>query len=141
VWKCQPVLGDIGFDQVRRFLNVDAQHHESLVLVALIECFESGPLSQTVESPGGPKVYEHYVALKRPQGHLLPFQVGQADFWQRYSARHTLKLRRLKRICVGPLHTTDAPDEPQAEHDNQPEYALPLHDGIPFVMRARLSDN
>jgi len=72
---------------------------------------------------------------------LLPFQVGQADCWQWHSAGQALKLRRLKRVCVGPLDTIDAADEPQAEHDNQPEYALPLHDGIPFVMRARLSDN
>jgi hypothetical protein len=40
-----------------------------------MERFESGPLSQTVGSPGSPKVYEYYLPFERPQGHFLTFQV------------------------------------------------------------------
>jgi len=132
------VLGSIDFDQVWRFSDVDAQYHKPLVLVALIERFESGPLSQTVGSPGGPKAHEHHLPFKRPQGDLPAFQIWEADVWQRHSAGQALKLCRFKRICVGPLDTNDAPGEPQAKHESQPEYALLLHDGMPFVMCARL---
>ena len=75
------VLGNIGFDQVRRLLDVDAQDHEPLVLVALIERFESCPLSQTVGSPGSPKVHEHYLSFERLQGHCVALQVWQTDLW------------------------------------------------------------
>jgi hypothetical protein len=66
VWKCQAVLGDIGFHKVRRFPHIDAQHHESLVFVTLIERFESSPLSQTVGSPRGPKIHEYHLPFERP---------------------------------------------------------------------------
>jgi hypothetical protein len=79
------VLGDIGFHEVRRFAHIDAQHHESLVFVTLMECFEGDPLSQTVGSPGGPKVHEYHLPFERPQGHFLAFQVWQTDLWHRNS--------------------------------------------------------
>jgi hypothetical protein len=66
VWKRQAVLGDIGFHKVRRFSHIDAQHHESLVFVTLIERLESGPLSQTMGSPCGPKIHEHHLPFERP---------------------------------------------------------------------------
>jgi hypothetical protein len=84
------MLGDIGLNEVRRFSHIDAQHHESLVFVALMECFESGPLSQTVGSPGGPKVYEYYLTFERSQRHFFAFQVWQTDLWDRNSAGETL---------------------------------------------------
>jgi len=75
VWKRQTVLGDIGFHAVARFVHINAQHYESLAFVALMERFESVPLSQTVGSPGGPKVHEYHLPFERLQGYLLAFQV------------------------------------------------------------------
>ncbi len=69
------MLGDIGFNEVRRFFHIDPQHHESLIFVALIERLESGPLSQTVGSPGGPKVHEYRLPFERPQGDFFAFEI------------------------------------------------------------------
>ena len=69
------VLGDISFHALPCFVHINAQHYESLAFVALMERFESGPLSQTVGSPGGPKIHEHHLPFERPQGHFLTFQV------------------------------------------------------------------
>jgi hypothetical protein len=81
VRKSQSVLGNIGFYEVQRFAHIDTEHHESLVFIALMERFESGPLSQTVGSPGSPKVHEYHLSLERPQGHFLAFQIRQTDLW------------------------------------------------------------
>jgi hypothetical protein len=81
VRKCQAVLGNIGFHEVQRFAHIDTKHYESLVFIALMQRFESGPLSQTVGSPGGPKVHKYHLSLERPQGHFLAFQVRQTDLW------------------------------------------------------------
>jgi hypothetical protein len=62
--KRQAMLNDVGTDRLWRFFDIDAQDYEPLILVALIECFESGPLSQTMGSPGGPKVYEHHLSFE-----------------------------------------------------------------------------
>ena len=75
------MLGNIGFHEVWRFAHIDAQHYESLVFVALMERFESGPLSETVGSPGGPKVQEDHLPFERLQGHFLALQVWQTDLW------------------------------------------------------------
>jgi hypothetical protein len=61
-----------------------------------MERFESGPLSQTVGSPGGPKVHEYHLPFERPQGHFLTFQVWQTDLWQRNSTGKTLETSGLK---------------------------------------------
>ena len=73
--KVRRVFRNIGFDQARRFFDVEPQHHQPLVLVALMQRFESGPLSQTMGSPGGPKVHEYHLPFERPQGDVLPVQI------------------------------------------------------------------
>jgi hypothetical protein len=58
------MLGDVGNECLGRFFDIDVQYYEPLVLVALMERFESSPLSQTMGSPGGPKVHEHHLPFE-----------------------------------------------------------------------------
>src|SRR5262245_24623538 len=128
VRKGQTVPGDIGFHEVRRFFHIDTQHHESLILVALIERLESSPLSQTIGSPGGPKVHEYSLPFERPQGDFVAIEVRQADLWERNSPGETLYPSCLKEYGVNTVGTRD---QPQAGDNRKPEYTLASYHGMP----------
>src|SRR5262245_4001221 len=131
--KGQTVPGDISLNELRRFFHIDTQHYQSLILVALIERLESSPLSQTVGSPGGPKVHEYCVPFERPQGDFFAFEIWQADLRERNRPGETLYPSCLKECEVG---SVDTRDQPQTGDDRAPEYTLALYHGILIVVWA-----
>lgn len=102
VREAQAVLHLVCPDRVGGFAHVDGNHRQALLLVLLMQRFESAPLPFAIASPGCPEIQKHHVAMERLQWNRFALSVKQFDRWQLDRLRQAHQLECLKH---GVVHT------------------------------------
>jgi hypothetical protein len=65
------------------FADIHSQDDEALIAILFVSLLQSGPLSKTVRSPGGPEVYQHHLAPEVAEAHFVALQVWQGKIRRR----------------------------------------------------------